>query len=184
MSEKRDKRVTLIKKLICENKIIGQQGLLDLLAEYGIDATQATISRDLRIMGVTKKRDTPRGKSYYTMPKSKGETRSLKNRNANPFFSSFISLHSWEQNSSEYDTTPQSLSRIHFKGVHISGPFVILKTANGYAPFVAKAIDDLQDVNIVATIAGYNTILLIPSETTTREAIQQIIAKVFPDITI
>lgn len=55
MSVRREERVETIRKVIRENVVTDQKMLLNLLKQYGVDATQATISRDLRLMGIVKR---------------------------------------------------------------------------------------------------------------------------------
>lgn len=51
---KREHRRQQIVELISRNQIVNQDQLLDLLAVDGIETTQATLSRDLRDLGITK----------------------------------------------------------------------------------------------------------------------------------
>lgn len=61
---KRAQRQAIIKKVITENEITTQSQLLDLLKNEHVSTTQATISRDIRELNITKVEDTD-GKSYY-----------------------------------------------------------------------------------------------------------------------
>lgn len=47
-------RQRLIQRLLSEHVIDSQQELRDLLAQFGVEVTQATLSRDLRAMGIVK----------------------------------------------------------------------------------------------------------------------------------
>lgn len=54
MMSKREQRRQHIVELISRNQVVNQDQLLDLLAVEGIETTQATLSRDLRDLGITK----------------------------------------------------------------------------------------------------------------------------------
>ena len=65
----RKQRIELMVKLI-RNKCIGSQDeLAALLAEHGYTVTQATLSRDLKMLKTTKV-PTDRGTYVYTLPDS------------------------------------------------------------------------------------------------------------------
>ncbi|MGY3773256.1 arginine repressor [Tetragenococcus solitarius] len=57
-------RQAIIKKVVTENKITTQSQLLELLKKENVSTTQATISRDIRELNITKIEDSD-GKSYY-----------------------------------------------------------------------------------------------------------------------
>lgn len=57
-------RHEMILKLIAENEVSTQEALRDLLLENGISVTQATISRDIRILGLRKRRSAT-GVNHY-----------------------------------------------------------------------------------------------------------------------
>ena len=60
-------RLEIIQNIVRERKIRSQDELTLLLAAHGIKTTQATLSRDFKKLGITKRRDA-RGGSYYTLP--------------------------------------------------------------------------------------------------------------------
>lgn len=59
----REQRRNAIKRLIHEHRVSSQDELVKLLASEGVHCTQATLSRDLRDMGVIRK-NTPAGPVY------------------------------------------------------------------------------------------------------------------------
>ena len=59
--------VETIARLIGEHEVTSQPQLIDLLADDGIEATQATVSRDLDDIGAVKVR-VPSGNSVYAIP--------------------------------------------------------------------------------------------------------------------
>jgi len=54
MSLARNKRRSMVMKIISDTPVSSQQQLLKLLAEHGVRTTQATISRDIRDLGLVK----------------------------------------------------------------------------------------------------------------------------------
>ena len=60
-------RQTAISRLIGDHEVTSQPQLIELLAEHGIDATQATVSRDLDDIGAIKVR-VPSGNTVYAIP--------------------------------------------------------------------------------------------------------------------
>ena len=61
-----EERLAAIKELVKKRAISDQKEMVELLKEYGIEANQAVISRDLRRLGVIKK--VIKGKSCYEIP--------------------------------------------------------------------------------------------------------------------
>jgi len=60
---KRETRISLIRGFVRNRHIKKQSELVDLLAEHGLVATQATVSRDIAEMGLQKKDG-----GYYVLP--------------------------------------------------------------------------------------------------------------------
>ena len=61
---RRSVRIELIKEFVRSRRIKTQGELVELLAEHGLEVTQATISRDITEMGLQKKQ----GGGYYVLP--------------------------------------------------------------------------------------------------------------------
>lgn len=59
---KKSERLDLIKKMVLSHEIETQHELLKLLADYGLELTQATISRDMNEIGIVK---IPSGTGRY-----------------------------------------------------------------------------------------------------------------------
>ncbi|EJN94374.1 arginine repressor [Streptococcus ratti] len=69
---KKRERLELIKKIVLENDIETQNELVRLLEKEGLQATQATISRDINEVGIIK---VPTANGRYIYGLSKGNTR-------------------------------------------------------------------------------------------------------------
>ena len=60
-------RIRIIQQIIQNRKVRSQEELATLLAAQGVQTTQATLSRDLRKLQITKQHNV-RGASYYVLP--------------------------------------------------------------------------------------------------------------------
>ena len=67
----RDARHRLIRELVSTYEVSAQSDLVDRLAEAGVVATQATVSRDLEELGITKIRGAD-GRTAYALPQAGG----------------------------------------------------------------------------------------------------------------
>ena len=133
-------RQAAILRVIRERRIESQDDLKDALASVGIVVTQATLSRDVRELGLAKLADS--GGAYYAHP-HRGAVR--------PELGQVL---------------PTLL--VSIDGV---GPFVILKTASGSAGAVTEALDQAGWTEIIGTIAGDDTVLVITRNRRLRKAI-------------
>jgi len=133
-------RQAAILRVIRERRIESQDDLKDALASVGIVVTQATLSRDIRELGLAKLADS--GGAYYAHP-HRGAVR--------PELGQVL---------------PTLL--VSIDGV---GPFVILKTASGSAGAVTEALDQAGWTEIIGTIAGDDTVLVITRNQRLRKAI-------------
>jgi len=133
-------RQAAILRVIRERRIESQDDLKDALASVGIVVTQATLSRDIRELGLAKLADS--GGAYYAHP-HRGAVR--------PELGQVL---------------PTLL--VSIDGV---GPFLILKTASGSAGAVTEALDQAGWTEIIGTIAGDDTVLVITRNQRFRKAI-------------
>lgn len=133
-------RQTAIMKIIAAQKITSQVELKAALAERGIHTTQATLSRDLFELCATKVRDES-GRSAYTIVSPSGNTtHGLEN-------ASVMRCRKWCQD-------------LLVVAVH-SNNFVMLRTPAGAAQLLASALDNAIFPEIMGTIAGDDTVLVM-----------------------
>ena len=136
-----------IRRLIGSLNISSQEELMKLLVKQGFDMTQATLSRDLKYLRVAKMPDDIAGYVYILPDK--------------------------EQAIEEPEPSGQSF------GVLVSIDFAqgmaILKTLPGHAGSIAYNIDHLNAYEIAGTIAGDDTILLIPRDGVTRNDLMNLL---------
>ncbi len=154
----RKKRIEYMVELI-RNKCVGsQEELAQLLAEGGYNVTQATLSRDLKMLKTTKV-PTDRGGYIYIMP----DSNSLKDKLLS---SGQISMNANYQSG--------------FISLTFSRNIAVIKTRNGYAAGLAYDIDMSNFPEILGTIPGSDTILAIMREDVSHERAHAIFARILP----
>lgn len=139
----RMKRMRLIASILQAQVIENQGQLTKALARQGVKVTQATLSRDLRDLRAEKKVLADNSVKYVIPQNSVIEKKVL---------------------GMESDVIKSAVKSIDF-----CGQFAVLKTRPGFANAVAYDIDDRGTEYILGTIAGDDTILVIPKEDTTKD---------------
>jgi len=129
--------------IIRARQVRSQTELVDLLAADGISVTQATLSRDLEELGAVKVRGGD-GAAAYLIPED-----------GNPVL----------RPAEQAPTRLVRLLRELVTGVDASGNLVVLRTPPGAAQFLASAFDRSGLPDVVGTIAGDDTILVVARET-------------------
>ena len=124
-----------ISRLIGEHEITSQPQLIDFLADSGIEATQATVSRDLDEIGAVKVR-VPSGSTVYAIPEYEPDRRA-------PADHLRRVLGEWVAE------------------VAVSGNLVVLRTPPGCAHVVASALDRSRVDGLLGTVAGDDTLLCV-----------------------
>ncbi|MEH0938388.1 arginine repressor [Micromonospora psammae] len=131
-----------IVELIRDKTIRSQTELADLLAGDGVQVTQATLSRDLEELGAVKARGGD-GRAVYLIPED--GHRPLRDAEAAP-------------------ARLVRLLRELLNGVDSSGNIAVLRTPPGAAQYLASALDRAGLPDVVGTIAGDDTILVVARE--------------------
>jgi transcriptional regulator of arginine metabolism len=137
-------RHAAILKVVRRDRVGSQEQLRELLRGEGFDVTQATLSRDIRELGLAKVA-APDGASHYAPPTEIGG-------GPRPHLEQIL---------------PALL--VSVEGV---GPLLVLKTATGAAQPLAVAVDGAGWSEIIGTIAGDDAILVITKSERARRAIQ------------
>ncbi|MBR4463934.1 MAG: arginine repressor [Treponema sp.] len=148
-------RLKSIKKLIKNNRIESQEELLNHLQKEGFEVTQATLSRDLKLLKVGKVSDGNSG-YVYTLPSDEDRIES-EQIFAQDFLRGYVSI-DW------------------------SGNIVVIKTFGGHADSVSNALDCLNMDEILGTVAGENCIFACLREGVTGEEFMAALKKRIPDI--
>jgi transcriptional regulator of arginine metabolism len=127
-------RQRLISSVVSRKRIGSQQELADALARAGCEVTQATISRDIRELRLEKTTDSL-GRPRYVLP---GRKRRTDPRQALAAVLGQFGLQA---------TVAQNI--------------VVIQSELGSAPAIARAVDQLEHPQIVGTLAGDDTCLVI-----------------------
>jgi transcriptional regulator of arginine metabolism len=125
-------RLLKIRELVTQNEIETQEELVDMLCKLGFHVTQATVSRDIKELHLVKV-PTEDGRYKYSLP-------------AEPRYNPEVKL--------------KRLLIDAFISVDRAGNLIVLRMLPGNAQ-AAGALFDATDWEIMGTIAGDDTILLI-----------------------
>jgi transcriptional regulator of arginine metabolism len=134
-------RQARIADLVARQPVRSQSELAELLAADGVAVTQATLSRDLEELGAVKVRSAD-GVAAYHVP-AEGSARSAR---------------------AVAELGPARLVRMLADlliGVDASGNLAVLRTPPGAAQLLASAIDRAGLPDVVGTVAGDDTLLLV-----------------------
>ncbi len=151
-------RLLTIRRIIDKEKVRNQEELLTRLMQEGFELTQATLSRDLKFLQVIKLPDKREG-YYYSLPVNQ-----LNNDT--------------EANNNDLQGFPLR----GFKTLEFANNLGVIKTIPGYASSIASLIDTMDKYEILGTIAGDDTILLIPNEGVTHQDIMNALVVIMPEL--
>lgn len=129
----KSKRHNKILEIINEKDIETQEELAEELKMAGFDVTQATVSRDIKMLKLIKMQSVS-GKYKYIA--SSKEQKDINDKLASILSNAAVSVENVDK-------------------------FVVVKTLTGSANAVAEAIDTLFDTDVAGTIAGDNTIFIL-----------------------
>ncbi|MFV0420389.1 MAG: arginine repressor [Dysgonomonas sp.] len=146
-------RQRIIKEVLQTNDVNSQDVLLKILVDRGFELTQATLSRDIKELKIIK---VPTAKGSYTYQLSETIP------------------------GIQEETTP--LSSFGYISLEFSGQLAVMKTRPGYAMAIAGEIDNKAAQYILGTVAGDDTILLIPRENISRDKILNVLSDFIPNI--
>lgn len=130
------KRLIAIERIIRNEKVSSQEALGKRLKREGLACTQATLSRNLRQLGVLR---IPDGKGRYR-------------------YSMQVAEAPGRETGQPYDLVSA------VTGIIDANSMVLIKTRPGYASSVAVMIDSTGRYEIAGTIAGDDTLLIIPRD--------------------
>jgi transcriptional regulator of arginine metabolism len=151
----RSNRLMEIRRIIRSSKISSQEELLLKLEKRGYHYTQATLSRDLKFLKVGRRPDD-KGHSMYFLPD--------------------------EPVSLEGTLTGDNGFHLGFRSIEFSRNLAVIKTSPGFASGIAYAIDGINAYEIIGTIAGDDTILLITRDGSKKSDVMNKLSFVVPDI--
>ena len=150
----KNSRQNTIKELVKAGMVHSQEELQELLNERGFAATQATLSRDMKALGIVKMHDPDFGYSYR-IPYSSGSSSS---------------------------SSPNSVSAEGVLSIEFSGSLAVIKTRPGFANVVGAILDASHMPALMGTIAGDDTVLLVLRDSFTRTEVLDALALILPGI--
>jgi transcriptional regulator of arginine metabolism len=162
--KERFSRLKAIKKIIRSYRIESQESLLEHLDKEGYSVTQATLSRDLKLLRVGKISDGWSG-YYYALP-GEGERQP-----------------ETDESRAAEKTYAQDLLR-GYVAIDFSGNLAVMKTLSGHANSVAFALDNLAVDGIVGTIAGDDTILIVLAEGVSHDDLIESLREKVPELEV
>jgi transcriptional regulator of arginine metabolism len=137
-------RQQVLRRVLRERSVGSQRELVDALATAGCPVTQATVSRDLRELGLQKGRDSVGRIRYVFVPASE-----------------------------ERPDPPTACSRMlkeFGRGIHVAQNLLVLRCDPGAAPGIGRVIDELDHADILGCVAGDDTLILVSKDARSAEA--------------
>jgi transcriptional regulator of arginine metabolism len=155
----KDLRLMEIEDILQTDVIRNQDDLQRSLRERGFKVTQATLSRDVKQLNIVKIRDSKNRYRYIVPERTRPEAQIP-------------------------DAVPEEKPASTLRGkavIEFSGNLAVVKTRPGYAMGIASEIDEHAPAEILGTIAGDDTILVIPREGYDRTQVQEALERFLKD---
>jgi transcriptional regulator of arginine metabolism len=131
-------RQHLIRSLLRSRSVSSQRELVEALAAAGCEVTQATVSRDLREIGLQKGRDIGGRVRYAFVP-----------------------------NLEERPEPPVACSRMlkeFGRGIAVAQNLLVIRCDPGAAPGMGRVLDELDHELILGCVAGDDTVLVVSKD--------------------
>jgi transcriptional regulator of arginine metabolism len=143
-------RQRLVASVVGRRRVGSQHELQRALREAGCEVTQATISRDVRELGLEKTRDVL-GRPRYVLPERAAR-------------------------SDPREALAAVLSQFALRAVPAQN-IVVVQSELGSAPAIARALDRVEHAKVVGTLAGDDTCLVITRGAAEAKAVASELAK-------
>ncbi len=144
-------RQQLIETLIRQKRLSTQAELVAALGKHKCEVTQATVSRDMREMGVRKGSDHD-GRVRYILPPPR------ERQDPEDVIARVLA---------ESQATARAAQNL-----------VVIRCEPGTAPNVGRAVDDLENGDIIGTVAGDDTVLLVLVNASRARSMAAYLAKI------
>lgn len=156
----RNNRLDALRMIISSQAMGSQEELVQALNREGFTLTQATLSRDLKLLKVAKAATT-NGNYVYVLP---------------------------NQTMYKRVSTPQQIREMMevpgFRSIQFSGNMAVIKTLPGYASSIAYNIDNSNIPVIIGTIAGDDTIFMVIREGAEERDVVKALSYVVPNMNL
>jgi transcriptional regulator of arginine metabolism len=144
-------RQQLLRKVLKDCSVASQRELVDELAAAGCPVTQATISRDLRELGLQKGRDAVGRIRYVFIPASEERPDPL--------------------------TACSRMLKEFGRGIQVAQNLLVVRCDPGAAPGIGRVIDELDHESILGCVAGDDTLIVVSNDSETAEAVYAYLAE-------
>ncbi|MFA5802843.1 MAG: arginine repressor [Thermoleophilia bacterium] len=149
-------RQQLIETLVKQKPLSRQEELVAALNGFGCRVTQATVSRDIRELGLQKGTDR-NGRVRYVVPPPRVR------RDPQEVLLRVLR---------ESSATVQSAQNL-----------VVIKAEPGTAPTIGRVLDELEESDVVGTVAGDDTVLMVmPDATSARRMTEFLETRIEPEL--
>jgi transcriptional regulator of arginine metabolism len=138
-------RQQFLRRYLKDHSVASQQELVEQLAAAGCAVTQATISRDLRELGLQKGRDVVGRVRYVFVPAAE-----------------------------ERPDPPTACSRMlkeFGRGIQVAQNLLVVRCDPGAAPGIGRVIDELEHGAVLGCVAGDDTVILVSKDAESAEAV-------------
>lgn len=156
----KNNRLDAIKMIISSREVGCQEELLKALTMEGFQLTQATLSRDLKQLKVAKAASM-NGNYVYVLPNN-----------------------TMYKRMTDTNSATELLRYNGFISIEFSSNLAVIKTRPGYASSLAYDIDNSCFHEIIGTIAGDDTIILVIKEGCSRTDVKRALSNIIPNINI
>lgn len=146
----RGRRERAIIKLIRQHPMGTQAELIEALTRDGFEVTQATVSRDIRRLGLVKE-PLPQGGYRYSAPRSRPQPKAPRRLDLASFVTGFA----------EVET------------------FLAVRTLPGRAMAVAISIDEMSLPSVTGTLAGDDLVLVLIDRAEQRDNVRSALDEFF-----
>lgn len=157
----KNSRLDAIRLILSTQEISSQDELLDELSKEGFTLTQATLSRDLHQLRVVKTVGA-QGKYRYVLTRPQRYRHDGENGEMRPL-------------AQQQDTNG-------YLSIKFSGNIAVIHTKPSYAGTLAYHIDGYDFPEILGTIAGDDTVMMVLAENTTKGAVLKALRTIIPNI--
>jgi transcriptional regulator of arginine metabolism len=147
-------RMLTIEKIIEKEEISSQEELVKKLKREGIICTQATLSRNLRQLGVMR---VPNGRGGYRYSLSGNQKQNIQ------------------------QASPLNIIAV-IRSMIDANSMIVMKTRPGYANSIAVMIDGADRFEIAGTIAGDDTLLIIPRDNVHAHHLHNCLEMILPGL--
>ncbi len=138
-------RQQLIRRVLREQPIASQRELVDALNRAGCEVTQATVSRDLRELGLQKGRDFAGNTRYVFVPQAEERPDPL--------------------------TACARMLKEFGRGLEVAQNLLVLRCDPGAAPGLGRVIDELDHEAILGCVAGDDTVIVVTKDLGTAQTV-------------